>query len=88
MNVNNLKKGLHLTATHPGELLNDELEYRGISVKELAHWTNTDITLLQVIIDGERSMTADIALLIEKTLGIDAYYWMRVQAKYDVISSV
>jgi len=86
MNINNLKKGSLLTATHPGELLHDEIEYRGISIEELAAWMSTDITLLRVIMEGERSMTADIALLLERTLGIDAYFWMRTQAKYDVDS--
>lgn len=74
------------SATHPGSLLRDEIEYRGITQAELASWMNVDPMELRVIIDGEKPMSAEFALKIERTLGIDAYYWLRMQAKYDIDS--
>ena len=86
MNTNQLKNSLPTVATHPGILLHDEIEYRGISQQELAAWMKIEVTLLRVVIDGEKSMDAHFALALEKTLGIDAYYWLRMQAKYDLDS--
>jgi len=86
MTTNQLKNSLPTVATHPGILLHDEIEYRGISQQELAAWMKVEVTLLRVIIDGEKSMDAHFALALEKTLGIDAYYWLRMQAKYDLDS--
>jgi addiction module HigA family antidote len=86
MTTNQLKNNLPTVATHPGILLHDEIEYRGISQQELAAWMKIEVTLLRVIIDGEKSMDAYFALALEKTLGIDAYYWLRMQAKYDLDS--
>src|ERR1700733_7896811 len=87
MKTGNFTKALVPTsATHPGTLLHDEIEYRGITKQELAAWMNIDVHELGVILDGEKSMDADFALKIEKTLGVDAYYWLRMQAKYDIDS--
>ncbi len=71
-------------ATHPGVLLKDEIEFRGISQQELATGMNVDSKLINEIIEGKRNVTAEIALKLEKALEVDAFYWMRLQAKYDI----
>jgi addiction module HigA family antidote len=71
-------------ATHPGTLLRDELEYRAIDKHELASWMNIEPVELAVVLDGEKPITPDTAMKLEKMLGIDAYYWLRTQAKYDI----
>jgi addiction module HigA family antidote len=71
-------------ATHPGTLLRDELEYRAIDKQELASWMNIEPIELTVMLDGEKPITPDMAMKLEKMLGIDAYYWLRTQAKYDI----
>ncbi len=73
-------------ATHPGVLLFDEIEYRGISQKELADSINIAPTVLSEIIHGKRNLTAALALKLEKALDIDAITWMRLQIKYDIDS--
>lgn len=73
-------------ATHPGVLLYDEIEYRGISQKELADSMNIAPTVLSEIIHGKRNLTAALALKLEKALDIDAITWMRLQVKFDIDS--
>ena len=59
---------------HPGELIKDEIEYRGISQRKL----------LNEILNGKRSVSTEYALLFEAALGIDAEVWIRQQARYDM----
>jgi addiction module HigA family antidote len=71
-------------ATHPGVLLFDEIEYRGISQKDLANTMHIAPTVLNEIIHGKRNLTAELALKLEKALDIDAIIWMRLQVKFDI----
>jgi addiction module HigA family antidote len=73
-------------ATHPGVLLFDEIEYRGISQKELADNMNIAPTVLSEIIHGKRNLTAALAIKLENVLDIDAITWMRLQVKFDIDS--
>ncbi len=73
-------------ATHPGMLLQDEIEYRGIKQKDLASSMNIAATVLNEIIHGKRNLTADLALKLEKALDVDAITWMRLQVKFDIDS--
>jgi antitoxin HigA-1 len=73
-------------ATHPGVLLFDEIEYRGISQRELADTMNIAPPVLSEIIHGKRNLTAALALKLEKALDIDAITWMRLQVKFDIDS--
>lgn len=72
-------------ATHPGILINDELEARGdIKQKELAQLLGINPSQLNEIIKGKRPITADLAILLEKSLEIPADYWMRFQTQYEI----
>lgn len=73
-------------ALHPGELIADEIEYRGIKQKDLAKTTGIASTMLNEIIHGKRNITAQIAIKLEKALDIDAEYWMRLQMRYEIDS--
>jgi HTH-type transcriptional regulator / antitoxin HigA len=78
------KELIPFEATHPGSLIKDELEYRGMKQKDFAHDIDMSSTMLNEIIKGKRAITAPIALLLEKALGINASYWLRYQAKYEL----
>jgi addiction module HigA family antidote len=78
------KETMVTNPVHPGALLHDEIEYRGISTADLAADMNVDATLLEAVVNGKSSVTADIALKLERVLGVDAYYWMRIQGKFDI----
>lgn len=71
-------------AFHPGVLLRDEIEYRGIPQKELADTMHIAPTVLNELIHGKRNLTAALALKLEKALDIDAITWMRLQVKFDI----
>ena len=74
-------------ATHPGELIKDELKDRGMSQKQLSDLTGIRQTVLSQIVNGRRSLTNDYAAALEKALGIPAYYWMNLQKQFDYDSA-
>lgn len=76
---------LPFEATHPGILIQDELEVRDdITQKELAILLGVKPSFLNEIIKGKRPITADIAILLEKALDIPADYWMKFQSQYEI----
>jgi len=69
---------------HPGELLKDEIEYRGISQKKLAASMGMSYTVLNEVLNCKRPVTTEYALLFEAALGIDAGIWISIQADYNM----
>lgn len=70
--------------THPGEMIKDEVEYRGISQKKLAVEMGMSPSLLNEILNGRRRVSTEYALLFEAALGINAEVWIRLQNDYDL----
>lgn len=70
--------------THPGEVLKEEIEYRGVSQRKLAALMGISHTLLNEIMDAKRPITIAYALLFEAALGIKAGIFIRMQADYDM----
>ena len=73
-----------LVATHVGEILLDELEANEISQVEFAKLIGIKKSQLNEIIKGKRNINADLAILFESALGIDAEYWLELQKNYDL----
>lgn len=69
---------------HPGEMIKDEIEYRGLSQRKLAAQMGISHTLLNEILNGKRAVSVQYALLFEAALNIPAYMWIRQQARYDM----
>jgi addiction module HigA family antidote len=82
MKANNLEP---CYPTHPGEVLKDEIEYRGISQKVLATAMDIPYTLLNEVLNGKRQLTAELALLIEATLDLPAEPSLKMQARYNML---
>jgi len=79
------KKIIPFEATHPGILIKDELDARvDINQKELAKRMGVKPSFVNEIIKGKRPVTADLAILLEKILGISADYWMKFQSQYEI----
>lgn len=78
------EKILPFEPTHTGVLLKDELEAINMTQKKLAEIIGVKPSFLNEIIKGKRSVTADMALLLEKALGISADYWLKFQAQYEI----
>lgn len=70
--------------THPGEMIKDEIEYRGLSQRKLAAQMGISPTLLNEILNGKRAVSTQYALLFEAALGIDASPLLALQADYDM----
>ena len=72
------------TPTQPGEILKDEIEFRGISQRQLAEQMGIQYSVLNEILNKRRPLTEKTALLFEAALGIDAEPLMRLQLKYNM----
>ncbi len=81
MSANNLTPAF---PTHPGEILKEEIEYRGISQRKLAEEMGIAYSALNEILNGRRPVTEKTALLFEATLGINAEPLLKLQMKYNM----
>ncbi len=70
--------------THPGDLLKEEIEYRGISQRKLAAQMGVAYSVLNEILNGKRPLTTEYALLLEAALDIDAEPLIKMQADYNL----
>lgn len=83
--VNSKGKEIFTDVTiHPGEILRDELEARGIKKSDFAQLLNMKPGHFSDLLYGRRHVSAATALKLEKLLGISAEYWMRVQVYHDL----
>ena len=73
--------------THPGEVIKDELEYRGISQRRLAKEIGVPPSQLNELLNAKRALSAEMALLIEQALGLDAAPLLSLQMKYNLLSA-
>lgn len=73
--------------THPGEVIKEELEFRGISQRRLASEIGIPVSQLNEVLNAKRSLNAEMALLIEQALGIDAEPLLSLQVKYNILSA-
>jgi addiction module HigA family antidote len=71
-------------STHPGKVLKDEIEYRGVSQRKLALQMGISHTVLNEILNCKRPLTETNAVLFEAVLGVDADMLMRLQLKYNM----
>ena len=74
-------------ATHPGEMIKDELKERGMTQKQLAEETGIKPSVLSETINGKRSISLNVAVALEKALDIPANMWMNMQTQYDLDSA-
>jgi addiction module HigA family antidote len=74
-----------IKVTHPGELLFSEfIEPNNLSVYRVAKDAAIPQPTLQLIVSGKRAITAETALRLGLYFGIDAQFWMNLQAEYDL----
>ncbi len=71
-------------AIHPGEMLKDELQARGLSQRKFAGIIGMPYTAFNEIINGKRPITTDTALKIEAATGIAADLWLVLQTDYNM----
>lgn len=73
--------------THPGEVIKEELEFRGISQRRLAAEIGIPVSQLNEMLNAKRPLNTELALLIGQALGIDAEPLLSLQVKYNILSA-
>ena len=69
---------------HPGEILKEEVEYRGISQGKLAEQMGMSYKMLNHILNERRPLTTQTAMLFEAALGIRANMLISMQTDYNM----
>jgi addiction module HigA family antidote len=69
---------------HPGELLKNEIEFRGISQRKLAKQLGVSYSVLNEILNRKCPVTTEYALLFEALLDIEAAMLVKMQADYNL----
>ena len=80
----NLSDLVPSSPVHPGAIVPDELEARGISQRKFAMIIACSYTAFNEILNCKRPMTTDYALRIEAALGIKAYMLVNMQSEYNL----
>lgn len=73
--------------THPGSILKEEIEYRGLSQKKFSEQTGIPYTALNEVLNCKRAISTEYALLIEAALGIESEFWLRMQTDYNLLTA-
>ncbi|MDR0988049.1 MAG: HigA family addiction module antidote protein [Prevotellaceae bacterium] len=70
--------------THPGEILKEEIESRGISQKKLAKQMGIAYSYLNEVLNCKRPVNTDFALRIEAALGLEPTALLNMQMSYNM----
>lgn len=73
-----------LPILHPGEYLAELLEELDLSQASFARLIGVSPGRISCVVKGLRPVTAELALLFGKAFGQSAYYWLNLQAEYDL----
>ena len=66
----------------PGDVLDYELELRGMTRKELADRTGLTSKHIISILSAKAAITSETAIKFERALGMSAEYWMNLESQY------
>ena len=70
---------------HPGEiLLEDYIKPMGASVRAISLALRVPYSRLREIVDGNRGVSTDTALRLERYFGSEAQGWLNLQTAYDL----
>jgi addiction module HigA family antidote len=72
-------------AVHPGQALQREMMQAGLSTAQLARALNVPVARIAQILNGERDITPDTALRLDRYFGIAAEEWLRLQNLYGLV---
>jgi addiction module HigA family antidote len=74
----------HTIAVHPGRVLDDELEERGISQSTLAAHIGVLPRSVNQICRGKRGISADMAVKLSMALGASPQFWLNLQKNWEL----
>jgi addiction module HigA family antidote len=85
VDLSSVTTGKRLAPVHPGEiLLNEFIEPMKLTRYKVAKGTGVPQRRIDEICAGSRGMTADTALRLGRFFGVEAQFWMNLQARYDL----
>ena len=73
--------------THPGEVIKDELEFRGISQRRLATEIGVPASQLNEVLNAKRALSAEMALLIGQAMGLEPAPLLALQTEYNLLAA-
>ena len=78
-----------LKPVHPGEILREEfMKPLGLSMNQLALALRVPGNRINAIVAGQRAITADTALRLGRYFGTSPQFWINLQARYDLESTM
>jgi addiction module HigA family antidote len=79
------KKTRDIPPIHPGEILREEfLTPLGVTPYRLAKEIGVDPTAIKEILDGQRAITAQMALRFGRFFGTTPDFWAGLQTQYEL----
>ena len=69
---------------HPGDILREMLDERGVSQSDLARRLGTDIARINEICRRRRGISAEMAVKLAKAFGTSAGLWMNLQTNWEL----
>lgn len=73
-----------IPAIHPGEHLKDELAELGMSAAALAREIEVPSNRITEILDGQGTVTGDMALRLGRFFETSAEFWLNLQKLYEL----
>jgi addiction module HigA family antidote len=79
-----MSKDICARPIHPGEILKEEVEYRGLPQSKLAVQMGVSCSTLRYILNEQRPLTPQMALLFEAAMGMPADMLIGMQTDYNM----
>ena len=71
--------------THPGVVLRKIIEEtEGLTQDKLAHEVGVSFQTINLIVNGKRSISADVALRLGRRFGMTPQFWLNMQNAVDL----
>ena len=83
MNVQSCCNVRPFMAVHPGSILKEELEARGLKIESFSNQAGISFALLEDVLDERKCVDAELAAHLENALGISAVFWVSLQNDYE-----
>ena len=85
MDFSDFSDGERLAPVTPGDVLREEfMAPLGLSARALARDMGVPANRITEILNGERAVSAETAILLERRFGSSAKFWLNLQASHDL----
>ena len=72
-----------MNCVHPGEILQEEMNVRGLSANCLGQAVNVPASRIESIVDGKERVTPETARLLSRFFNTSPDFWLNLQRTYD-----